>query len=165
MMMKRFTGFYILVAAFALLTSCDVRSGTAKEEMEKFSGSPTPPLVQPSPEPTIDPADSIAVDVSVEGNTITVLGYKEKKTAACSKFDRVMINGDDNIVNIKGGCSQIVANGDRNQITAEASLAFVLNGSENSVKYTKYINGRRPTITEPIGGNMIEKIAAPATKK
>ncbi|MFT3745958.1 MAG: DUF3060 domain-containing protein [Pyrinomonadaceae bacterium] len=163
--MRKFITICVLAATVAILASCDVRSGTAKEEMEKFSGSPTPTFAPPSPEPTPDPADSIAVDVSVEGSTITVLGYKEKKNAVCSKFDRVMINGDDNIVTIKGGCSQVVANGDRNQITAEASLAFVLNGSENTVKYTKYINGRRPTITEPIGGNTIEKVAAAPAKK
>ncbi|HQZ97824.1 MAG TPA: DUF3060 domain-containing protein [Pyrinomonadaceae bacterium] len=163
--MRNFITICVLAAVVGILTSCDVRSGTAKEEMEKFSGSPTPTFAPPSPEITPDPADSIAVDVSMEGSTITVLGYKEKKSAICSKFDRVMINGDDNVLNIKGGCSQIVANGDRNQITAEASLAFVLNGSDNSVKYSKYVNGRRPTITEPVGGNTIEKIPAPTAKK
>lgn len=165
MIMRNFITICVLAAVVAILTSCDVRSGTAKDEMEKFNGSPTPTFAPPSPEITPDPADSIAVDVSMEGSTITVLGYKEKKSAICSKFDRVMINGDDNIVTIKGGCSQVVANGDRNQITAEASLAFVLNGSDNSVKYTKYVNGRRPTITEPVGGNTIEKVSAPAAKK
>lgn len=164
-MIRSFISICLLFGIVAGLGSCDLRSGTAKEEMEKFSGSPTPTVAPPSPEPTPDPADAIAVDVSVEGGTITVLGYKEKKSAACTKFDRVMINGDDNIVTIKGGCSQIVANGDRNQITAEAAMEFVLNGSENTVKYSKYVNGRRPTITEPIGGNTIEKISAPTAKK
>ena len=127
-MIRSFISICLLFGIVAGLGSCDLRSGTAKEEMEKFSGSPTPTFAPPSPEPTPDPADAIAVDVSVEGGTITVLGYKEKKTAVCSKFDRVMINGDDNIVTIKGGCSQIVANGDRNQITADAAMEFVLNG-------------------------------------
>ncbi|MEQ1606083.1 MAG: DUF3060 domain-containing protein [Pyrinomonadaceae bacterium] len=147
------------------LVSCDVRSETAKKEMEKFETKPTPefsPVPTPSP---IDPADVVTVDTSLEGGTIAVNGYKETQTAACKKFDRVMVNGDDNTVTIKGGCQQIMVNGDRNQVTAEAALEFVLNGSENTVKYSKYVNGRRPTVTEPTGGNAIGKVSAPMAKK
>ncbi|MEQ1645064.1 MAG: DUF3060 domain-containing protein [Pyrinomonadaceae bacterium] len=151
-----------LVAAFA---SCDLRSGIARQEMEKFSGTPTPSIsATPTPEP-ISPADIITVDTSLEGPSVNVDGYEQKKTVACPKYNRVMVNGDDNTVTVKGACSQIMINGDNNQITAEASMAYILNGTENTVKYSKYANGKRPIVTENKPGNKIEKADAIPVKK
>lgn len=157
-----------VILAFTLLltlVSCDVRSETAKKEMEKFESKPTPeflPVSTPSP---VDPADVITVDTSLDGGTIAVNGYKESQNAVCREFDRVMINGDDNTVTIKGSCRQLMVNGDRNRVTIDGATEFVLNGSENTVNYIKYVNGRRPTITEPVGGNTIQKISTAAAKK
>lgn len=152
----------LLVAAVA---SCDLRSGIARQEMEKFSGTPTPSISPtPTPEP-ISPADIITVDTSLEGPPVNVDGYKQKKTVACAKYNRVMVNGDDNTVTVKGACSQIMINGDNNQITAEASMAYILNGTENTVKYSKYANGKRPMVTENKPGNKVEKADSTPVKK
>lgn len=141
--------------------ACDLRSETAKKEMEKFSSSPTPPILPtPTPEP-VNPADNVEVDVNIEGDAISINAFKENKTAACTKFNRLMINGDDNIVAIKGPCRQIMINGDRNKISADAAAEFVFNGSSNVVKYSRIINGKRPTVTENRSGNSVEKVSRP----
>ena len=152
----------ILIAA---ASSCDMRSGTAKEEMDKFSGSPTP-TITPPPTPTpVDAADVVQVDTSQEGERLTVNGHSQNKDLACTKFDRVMVNGNGSTATITGACRQIMINGDGNQITADAAAEFVLNGTSNSLKYSRFINGKQPVITENQSGNTIEKIAYTPTKK
>jgi hypothetical protein len=154
-----FTAICLLSIAF--LVSCDVRSGTAKEEMDKFSGTPTPtvtPAVMSTPTP-IDPADIVQVDTTLEGDTLTVNGSKQNKTLTCKKFDQVMINASASVVTVSGVCRQIIVNGDGNQITADAAMEFVFNGTENSLKYARFANGRQPIISENQPGNIIEKIA------
>ena len=75
-----------------------------------------------------------------------------------------MINGDGNVVSINGVCRQVMVNGNANEITADAATEFVFNGSENSLKYARFANGKRPIITENRPGNEIEKIAFTAAK-
>lgn len=146
--------FTLLIAAFAC---CDLRSETAKKEMEKFTSSPTPPIL-PTPEPRpISPSEVIAVDTNLEGDTISIDGHDQKKTAACTKFNQVRINGDGNKITVTGACRQIMINGDRNQITAVGSMEFIFNGSENTVKYTHFVNGKVPVTTKNRDGNVIEK--------
>ncbi|MFZ1700586.1 MAG: DUF3060 domain-containing protein [Pyrinomonadaceae bacterium] len=131
--------------------------------MEKYTSNATPwPSISPTPTATpVDPADILTVDASVEGDLININGYEIKKTETCKTFNRVMINGDKNVITLKGGCSQIMINGDANEITLDAATEIVLNGSENKVTYTRLINGNQPTITENRPGNTIEKISAP----
>lgn len=148
----------------AVNSSCDLRSETAKREMEKFTSSPTPPI---SPTPTlepIDPADIANVDTSQDGPQISIDGYEQKKSANCTKYNRVMVNGDKSVVTIKGVCRQIMINGDKNQVTAEAAMEYVVNGSENTVGYSKFANGKRPSIVENKPGNTIEKISSTIKK-
>lgn len=152
-----FTFFMLLIVTAA----CDLRSETAKKEMEKFSSSPTPPILPtPTPEP-VDPADNVEVDVNIEGDAISINAFKGNKTAACTKFNRVMVNGDDNVATIKGVCRQIMINGDRNKVTTDAAAEFVFNGSSNVVKYSRIVNGKRPTTTENRSGNSVEKVSRP----
>lgn len=147
----------VSVMSFALLSACDMRSETAMREMEEFSGTPTPSI---SPTPTaepIDPSDILTVDTSIEGPSVNIDGFELKKNVACTKYNRVMVNGDGNKVTVKGACSQIMINGDNNQVTVDATMAYILNGSENIVEYSKYANGKRPVVTENKPGNTIEK--------
>jgi len=147
----------VLVLSIAILASCDFRSGIAKREMEKLSGTPTPSISPlPTPEP-IDPADIVQVDTTLEGSTLTVNGASQNKTLSCSKFDRVMINGSGSVVTINGACRQIMINGNSNQIKADAAMEFVFNGTGNSLRYSRFANGKRPTVTENRSGNVIEK--------
>ena len=148
----------VSLVLIAMLASCDMRSGTAKEEMEKFSGSPTP-TVSPIPTPTpIDPSDIVQTDTSQQGDTLTVNGTKQTKTVPCKKFDQVMINASGSTVTITGVCRQIMVNGNGNQITADAAMDFTFNGTDNTLKYEHYANGKQPLITQNQAGNTIEKI-------
>ncbi len=155
---------FFFVVMIALLSSCDLRSETAKREMEKFISSPTPPILPAPTKAPIAPADILTVDTTLEGPTISIDGFKQKKTAACTKYNRVMVNGDDNTITIKGSCRQIMINGDGNKISADAAMEFTFNGSENTLNYSKFANGKHPIITENKPGNTIEKTMAEITK-
>ena len=143
-----------------ILASCDLRSGTAKEEAEKFNGTPTPSV---SPTPTavpIDPADIIQVDTSQTGDEIAVNRDQQNKTVTCIKYSDVNINGDGHTVTIKGVCQQITINGDNNKITTDAAMRFVLNGEGNTIGYLKFPNGQRPSVKDNGDGNVVEKVSA-----
>jgi hypothetical protein len=147
----------ISVIMFAvMLASCDVRSDTAKREMEKFTTTPTPART-PSPEPPVDPADVIAVDVdSPSGDSITVNPTDGKKSITCTKFNRVMVNGKGMKLTIKGACRQIMVNGDKNEITAEAALELTVNGANNTIQYSRFVNGKRPAVKDNGSENSVE---------
>jgi hypothetical protein len=149
----------ITIASIAMIAACDMRSGTAKEEMEKFSGSPTPTLTPPPTPTPIDPADVVQVDTSLEGETLTVNRGDTKKTVTCTKLDKVMINASGITLTINGPCRQIMVNGSGNQITADAAMEFVFNGTDNTFRYARFVNGKQPIVTENQSGNTIEKIA------
>lgn len=153
--MSKFLALVFVI--FLLVSACDLRSETAKKEMEKFTSAPTPafsPGLTPTP---IDPRDSIAVDESTEGKTIHVNRSKSTKMEMCSKFDRVMINGDDNEVTIGGACRQVMINGDRNKISVEAAAEFIFNGSENILFYAAFVNKKLPVVVENRPGNIVER--------
>jgi DUF3060 family protein len=150
--------------AFAMMTvaSCDMRSGIAREEEEKFKGTPTPTA---SPTPTaepIDPADIVRVDTSQTGDELVVNGPQKVKKVACVKYNAVNINGDSYEVTIKGVCQEITINGDNNKISVDAAARFVVNGIGNEVKYSKFANGQRPSVSDHGDDNIIEKVAANA---
>jgi hypothetical protein len=148
-----------------ILAGCDMRSDTAKREMEKFSAtSPTPATVPTPSEPPIDPAEVIQVDPGLQGETITVSGYDVKRSVACTKLNRVMINGNRNVISIKGACRQIMINGDSNKITSDAAMEFALNGDDDTVTYSRYVNGKRPIIKNNATGNSIDKVPAAGVK-
>lgn len=152
----------ICVLLIAVFAACDMRSGIAKDEMEKFVTKPTPPIAPTPAEIPIDPADAVEVDISVEGDPISINIHEKKKTAACPKFNRIKVNGYANVITITGVCQQIMINGDRNDITADAAMEFVFNGSDNIVKYSRFPNGKRPLVTDNGPDNSAEKIAAGA---
>lgn len=157
----------LFVALLAVNISCDLRSGTAKKEMEKFSDTPAPeplPFASPAASPA-DPADVVEVDTNTEGEIIGVNGYNEKKTVSCSKFDRVMINGGRNNLTITGPCRQIMVNGDDNRIKADAVMDIVFNGTDNSVTYSRVVNGKRPVVSQNHEGNIVEQVSQHKNKK
>jgi hypothetical protein len=126
--------------------------------MQKFSGTPTP-TITPPPTPTpVDPADVVETDTTQEGERLTVNGHSQNKTVACTKYDRVMINGSSSTVTISGACRQIMVNGDNNQISADAAAEIVLNGTSNSLRYARFVNGKQPLISDNQAGNIVEKI-------
>lgn len=153
----------ILLFALALFASCDLRSGIAKDEMEKFSGTPT--RTPEIPEEPIDPADSVTVDTNQPMASISLDGGSKAKTANCAKFESVTVNGSSSTVTIKGNCRQIMINGDGNQVTVEGVMSVVINGEDNTLKYSRFINAKRPTVTNNAGGNTTEKIPRAEVKK
>jgi hypothetical protein len=152
-----------LLTLFALLivglVSCDLRSGIAKKEMEKFETAPTQAVAPQAAGTPIDAAEIVTVDPNLEGKAISIDGHRQNKTAACSKFNRLNINGDDSVIVVTGVCSKVMVNGDRNKITADAAMEFVVNGGENVITYSRFVNGKHPSVIENQKGNVIEKVA------
>lgn len=154
----------IFTTALLTVTSCDVQSEIAKKSVEKYAPSPTPSFAPKPVEEPIDPADVVNVDTSVQGNMISIYKAGEKKRVVCDKYNQVMVNNDETIVTIDGVCRQIMINGNRNDVTAKAATEIVFNGSENTVRYSHYANGKRPLISDNKDGNTAEKISEPARK-
>jgi hypothetical protein len=151
----------LLILSFA---SCDLRSETAKEEMEKFNGPTGTPTPQPVTQGPIDPADIVKVDTSQQGEEITVNGH-EKRKVTCAKFNRVAVNGELNEVTISGPCRQMMINGDNNTVKMDAAVEIVINGENNKVEYSRYANAKRPIVTDNGDDNAVEKASFnPATK-
>ncbi|MEQ1922337.1 MAG: DUF3060 domain-containing protein [Pyrinomonadaceae bacterium] len=144
------------------MTSCDVRSDIAKKEMEKFSGTPTPVPSPTAVEKPINPADVVQVDTTLEAETIGINGDQQKKTIACTKFNNVMINGDGAVATITGVCRRIMFNGNGNKITADAATEIVFNGSQNTLTYSRFPNGKRPIVTQNRPDNTVEHVPAKA---
>jgi hypothetical protein len=156
-MMRSFPA--IICLSIFVIASCDLRSETAKRSMERFTSGPTPQLSPAPTESPVDPSDVANVDTSVEGDPIYIDGPDLKRTVNCTKFNSVKINGNKNKVTISGICKQIMINGDGNRVIADAAMEYVFNGTENVLKYSRFVNGKRPVITENRGGNEIEKAA------
>ncbi len=121
--------------------ACDVQSGITKKSVEKYEPTPTPEKKVEVVEP-IDPADIINTDTAESGPTLIVNRATYKKPLDCSKYNKMMVNGDGYEVNIKGVCKQLMVNGDKNRVVAVAVSEIVFNGSENNVQYSKYANGQ-----------------------
>lgn len=153
----------VLIVMLSALCGCDIQSGIAKKSVEKYMPTPTPTVVPTPPEEPIDPADIVNVDISQQGPLISVNGPEVTKPFNCNRYNRLMVNVSNKKVTIKGACSQIMVNGDGNEIAAEGTMEFVFNGSGNNATYTKFANGKRPRVTDN-GGNLVEKAAA-ADKK
>ena len=159
---------HIALLSVALLLSssaCDVQSEMAKKSVEKYTATPSP-AASIVPEEPIDPADVIKVDVSQQQGPKILVNTTFKKTVLdCNKYNRVSVNGDAWEVTIKGACEQIVINGDRNIVSSNAITAVMFNGAGNSIQYAKYINGRRPVVTDNGPDNVVEKVAATQSSK
>ena len=162
--MKVLLGLSLFIFSAAFSMSCDLRSGTSKEEMDKFSGTPTPVPSPAATEKPIDPADSVAVDTSVEGELLGVNGDQQSKTIACTKYNNVTINGDACVVAITGVCRRIMVNGNGNKITADAASEFLFNGSQNYLTYSRFPNGKRPIVTQNRPDNTVEQVPAKPSK-
>jgi len=155
----RYTALPALLFACVLLSAC---------------GNPAPTPVAEAPVPTqtplvriaeqIDLADVVTADISEPGETLYANKASEKLTLKCDKFNRVMINGSDNEVTITGVCSQITINGRMNRVTAVAAAEINAYGTENTVQYSKYANGKKPVVTDTSKTNTITKVAATDAK-
>jgi len=154
------TAFCVLLIAFS--ASCDFRSGIAKDNMDKYTTTPTPAPSATPVEAPIQSGDIVEVNIKREGDPVSINGRDQNKTAACTKFNRMTVNGTRNTVTIKGPCRQIMVNGDENTVIADAAMEFVLNGTGNKIRYSRYVNGKRPTVKENRVGNVVEKISSGA---
>ena len=160
--MRTLTVFALFVCVF--VTACDVQSGMTKKSLEEYNTTPTPGRTF-TPEPPIDPADSITVDTALTGDQLAVNKPEEKKPLTCTKYNKVVINGNAREVTVKGACKSIMINGDENKVTGEAFTEIILNGTGNTVTHTKYVNAIRPIITENASPNTVEKVQAAAETK
>lgn len=154
------------IFALSAVAACDPQSGMSKKGVEKYIATPTPSISPTPTEEPIDPADVVQVDTTTErGPTININTPKDKMNVVCDKYNRVMVNGEPKVVTVKGACSQIMINARESDVTAEAVTEIVFNGPGNKVRYSRYANGKRPVVVDNTGGNVADKVAAPATKK
>lgn len=146
----------LCMSLIAAAGSCDLRSGIAKQEMEKYvSTSPSP--ASPTPTPPVDSADVIEADLTRDGKLISVNGYDQRQTATCDEFNQLMVNGDRNVVTITGVCRQVMINGDGNNIAVDAAVEFVFNGTENTLWHLRFANGKHPSVIYNKPGNVVIK--------
>jgi hypothetical protein len=153
----------LIIIAILISGGCEVQSGISRKSVEKYQPTPTPSPVATIEEEPIDPADIVKIDTSVEGKEISLDKPSAKVTAECKSYDRVAINTDGQKIEIKGACERVMINGKGNDVTAEAVSIITVNGDENNIRYSKFINGRRPTVTDNGEANTIEKAGAPGT--
>ena len=153
------------ILTLAFVAACDVQSGITKKSVEKYEPSPTPPIVKATPEPPIDPADVVTVDTSTPGPPISLNKAADKKPVDCAKFNNVNVNADQQEIVIKGACNKLMINGDGNHITGVAFNEIIINGTDNKIEHTKYLNNRRPVIDDNASGNTVSKVAAVGEKK
>lgn len=163
--MKKFCFAAVFVVG-SFLVACDVQSGIASKSVEKYVPTPTPEKTVEVVE-KIDPADIVTVDTATQGDQISINPSDSKANVDCKKYNRVIINGDAKTFVIKGACRQILVNGDRNHITTTAFSEIVLNGYDNVVEYSKYVNGKQPVITDNGKTNTVSRAVStgPKSKK
>ena len=141
---------------------CEVQSGITKKSVEGYQPTPTPSPVATVEEEPIDPADVVQIDTSVEGRSISLDKPGSKLTADCKSYDRVAINTDGQKIEITGACQRVMINGKKNQVEIAAVSVITVNGDENTVSYSKFVNGKRPSVADNGDGNAIEKAVSPA---
>lgn len=151
----------LLLFAIIVVAACDPQSGTARRGVANFIPTPTPERTATPAEAPIDPADVVNVDIMQTGPTLSVNRAPVVNTLDCNKYNRASVNVSGRTITIKGACSQVMVNGDKNDISIAAVMEIVVNGSENTIRYSKYPNGKRPIIDDNGSGNTVEK-AAPA---
>jgi len=159
--MKQFM-LTVIIAGSVLAASCEVQSGITKKSVEEYQPTPTPSPVATVAEEPIDPADVVQIDTSVEGKNISLDKPGARLSADCKSYDRVAINTDDQTITITGACQRVMVNGKGNQVEIAAVSVITVNGDENNVRYSKFINSKRPTVADNGAGNTIEKAARPA---
>jgi hypothetical protein len=152
--MRTFIFGIIVVFSFTAL-SCEVQSGISKKSVEKYVETPTPEPVAPKEEP-IPPDAIVEVDTSIEGPQIPVSDPKARKEIRCDKFNRVSLNFDDGSLKITGGCERIMINGSRNEVLVEGVASIHFNGNENTLRHSKFLNGKRPMLNDNGQGNVLE---------
>lgn len=152
----------LILFAIILNVGCEVQSGITKKSVEEYQPTPTPSPVATVEEEPIDPADVVQIDTSVEGKSISLDKPGATLTADCKSYDRVAINTDDQKIEITGACQRVMINGKGNQVEIAAVSVITVNGDENAVRYSKFINSKRPTVADNGAGNTIEKAASPA---
>ncbi len=153
----------IAVVGCLFAVGCDVQSVITKKSVEKYEPTPTPVKTVEVVE-QLDPDDVVTVDTTLDGPKLSIIPGETKTNVDCTKYNRVSLNADGESVQAKGICKQIMVNGDKNQITAAAVTEIVFNGSNNSLTYTKYANGKKPVVKDNRSGNTVEKVAATPAK-
>ncbi len=151
------------IAVCLVAVGCDVQSGITRNSVEKYNQTPTPAISR-TPEPPIDPADVVAVDVAESGPNISINSPEQRKKFNCSKYNRVIVNADGKDLAVEGACKQVMINGDNNKVAVNAVAEIVFNGSGNTVEHTKYANGKPPVVTDNTGSNTVTKTSPAPTK-
>ena len=69
----------------------------------------------------------------------------------------VTVDGNGNVLVLKGDCTTLRVNGNDNTVTAEVVAEIATWGNKNKVTWTKGAGGKPPKISNPGTGNTIKK--------
>ena len=93
-----------------------------------------------------------------------VLVIKESKNAQVfnAEDQDVTVNGNHNIVTIRGTCHALSISGDGNTVEVAAVASIALSGTGNEVAYGKAVDGEKPQVTDLGKTNKVTHVAAKA---
>jgi len=94
--------------------------------------------------------------VRIKDETITILENDLSKTIDCAG-GRVIVNGNNNSLILRGECQKVTINGNDNTINIEAVGTIQANGNENVINWTKGAGNQRARITDLGNGNLIKQ--------
>ena len=81
----------------------------------------------------------------------------QEATFDCGKGGKVVVNGANNRVAIRGGCIKVLINGAQNQVAIESADRIAINGAGNEVLYHRGWTRKAPKIANTGVGNKIAR--------
>ncbi len=101
--------------------------------------------------------------LGLEAKTIVINDNEAEKTIQC-QGDDVVVNGNGNILKIKGECSKLSVRGNENTIRVQAVASIDALGNENRITWETGVNGNKPSISNLGTDNTVKK-ASPQKKE
>lgn len=87
---------------------------------------------------------------------VTIDKNNQKRTLDCAGGS-VTVDGNGNVLILKGDCSTLKINGNDNTVTAEAVAEIETWGNRNKVTWARGAGGRPPKVSNPGTGNTIRR--------
>ncbi len=101
---------------------------------------------------TFAPTTAAAPTTPPAGSTQSVSGIDDTKTVICND-NNLIVSGSSNTITVTGQCASVTVAGTDNVVVLDAAESITASGFDNKVTY----HSGTPQITNPIGGNVIER--------